>query len=277
MSLSTITNRIGSAFFEARNPLQSLVRRIFPAKTSDLSRRQTSVSASRPRFRQSAGERALSAPVSVVNDVGAKTGSEIKRVLAIGAHPDDVEIGCGATLAKHRAMGDEVRILTLSRGAIGGDMATRTQEATRAAGILGASLQIADLPDTRISDGIATIEIIQTAIRSFSPTHIYTHSSHDAHQDHRSAHAASVVAARGVKNVYAYQSPSSNVDFRPNHFIDVTNYIDKKIEAVGAHESQMLRSASLQADFVVATALYWGRHLGHTMVEPMEVIKQLDI
>ena len=277
MSLSTITNRIGSAFFEARNPLQSIVRRIFSVKNPDLSRHKTSDAASRPLFRQNAGRRGLSTPVSGVNDTARKTRGEPKRVLAIGAHPDDVEIGCGAALAKHRAMGDEVRILTLSRGAVGGDMATRTQEATRAAGILGASLEIADLPDTRISDGIATIEIIQMAIRSFSPTHIYTHSSHDAHQDHRSTHAASVVAARGVRNVYGYQSPSSNVDFRPNHFIDVTNYIDKKVEALSAHESQMLRSASLQADFVVATALYWGRHLGHTMVEPMEVIKQLDI
>ena len=200
-----------------------------------------------------------------------------KRVLAIGAHPDDVEIGCGGTLAKHRAMGDEVRILILSRGAVGGDMATRTQEAAHAAGILDASLEIADLPDTQISDGIATIEVIRRVIRSFSPTHIYTHSNHDAHQDHRSAHAASIVAARGVNNIYAYQSPSSNVDFRPNHFIDVSDYLGKKIEALAAHESQITRSASLQKDRIVATALYWGRHLGHTMVEPMEVIHQQGI
>ncbi len=200
-----------------------------------------------------------------------------RRILAIGAHPDDVEIGCGGALAKYRAMGDEVRILTLSRGAVGGNAAIRAQEATRAAGILGATLQLADLPDTRISDGFATIEIIKAAIQSFSPTHVYTHSSHDAHQDHRSTHAASVVAARGVSNVYAYQSPSSTVDFRPTHFVDIADCIDKKIEALGAHESQVTRSASLQLDFIVATAMYWGRYMGHSMVEPMEVVHQLDI
>jgi LmbE family N-acetylglucosaminyl deacetylase len=199
-----------------------------------------------------------------------------KKVLAIGAHPDDIEIGCGGAMAKHKAQGDELMILTLSRGAIGGDSAIRAQEAELAAQLLGARLQLGDLPDTKISDGVVTIDVIQDVIRSFAPTHIYTHSLHDAHQDHRSAHTATLAASRGVKNVYAYQSPSSTVDFRPNHFVDITEYIDRKIRVLAAHESQVTRSTNLRREFMVATALYWGRYIGHTMAEPMEVVRQLD-
>jgi len=260
-----MTARLGSALFESSPPLASFVREIL-ARSAGSVRQETGAAAPRQIV-----------PLSAAGDSAAGPKNGPKRVLAIGAHPDDVELGCGGTLAKHRAMGDEVHILTLSRGAVGGDSRIRAQEATRAADILGATLQLADLPDTRIPDGIETIEIIQLAMRSFSPTHVYTHSCHDTHQDHRSAHAATLVAVRRVNNIYAYQSPSSSVDFRPNHFVDVANYIDKKIEALAAHESQLTRSGSLRADFVVATALYWGRHLGHTMAEPMEIIHQLDI
>jgi LmbE family N-acetylglucosaminyl deacetylase len=196
------------------------------------------------------------------------------RVLAIGAHPDDVEIGCGGALARHTAQGDEVMILTLSRGGIGGDTTKRALEAERAAQLLGATLQLDNLPDTRISDGVATIDLIQSVIRSFAPTHIYTHSQHDAHQDHRNVYAATIAASRGVKNVYSYQSPSSTVDFRPNHFVDISEYIDSKIVALAAHESQVARSTNLGREYMVATAVYWGRFVGHIMAEPMEVVRQ---
>jgi LmbE family N-acetylglucosaminyl deacetylase len=189
---------------------------------------------------------------------------ERKRVLAIGAHPDDVEIGCGGTLAKHQAMGDEIMILTLSRGAVGGDTETRAAESARAAELLGAKLELADLPDTCIPDGVQTIEVIQAAIRSFSPTHIYTHTSHDAHQDHRSTHVATLVAGRSVSNIYCYQSPSTTIDFRPNHFVDISAYIQRKIEVLAAHESQVSRSPSLQPD------------VNYSPAEPMEIIRQCD-
>ena len=82
-----------------------------------------------------------------------------RRVLAIGAHPDDVEIGCGGALAKHRACGDILHILTLSRGAAGGDVNVRTAEAQRAAALLGAKLEFGNLRDAHITEGVETIEI----------------------------------------------------------------------------------------------------------------------
>jgi CheY-like chemotaxis protein len=99
-----------------------------------------------------------------------------KRVLAIGAHPDDVEIGCGGALAKHQSRGDLLHILTLSLGASGGDVNVRATEARRAAELLGAKLEFGNLRDAHISESTETIDIIQAAIRELRPTHVYTHS-----------------------------------------------------------------------------------------------------
>jgi LmbE family N-acetylglucosaminyl deacetylase len=199
-----------------------------------------------------------------------------KRVLAIGAHPDDVEIGCAGTLAKHRACGDMLHILTLTRGAAGGDVNVRTAEAQRAAALLGAKLAFGNLRDAHITEGVETIEIIQAAIRELRPTHVYTHCLEDTHQDHRAVHAASLVAARDVPNVYCYQSPSSTVEFRPNRFVDITDCMKAKLQTIDAYKSQVDRMASLQDDVIVATARYWGRYAGHLLTEPMSVVRQRD-
>ncbi len=199
-----------------------------------------------------------------------------RRVLAIGAHPDDVEIGCGGTLAKHRSEGDIVSILTLSRGAAGGDINARTVEAQNAASLLGAKVEFGNFMDTGISEGAQTIEMIETAIRAFQPTHVYTHAAEDTHQDHRATHAATLVAARGVPNLYCYQAPSSTVDFRPNLFIDITPFIKNKLRAIQAYDSQVKRSPLLQDDSIMATARYWGRYAGHGLAEPMNVVRQRE-
>jgi LmbE family N-acetylglucosaminyl deacetylase len=199
-----------------------------------------------------------------------------KRVLAIGAHPDDVEIGCGGALAKHHAAGDVLQILTLSRGAAGGDVNQRTIEAQRAAALLGGSLQIGNLPDTRIDSGFETIDIIQAVVRELRPTDVYTHCSEDTHQDHRAVHAASLVAARSVANVYCYQSPSSTVEFRPNRFVDISDFIKVKIQAIDAYSSQVRRMDALQHDVILSTARYWGRFAGYVLAEPLRIVRQRD-
>jgi LmbE family N-acetylglucosaminyl deacetylase len=84
------------------------------------------------------------------------------------------------------------------------------------------------------------------------------------------------VAARRVPNVYCYQTPSSTVDFKPNRFVDITHYIDRKIDLIGAYRSQVDRMESIQPDVILSTARYWGRFAGYVLAEPMQIIRQRD-
>jgi CheY-like chemotaxis protein len=98
-----------------------------------------------------------------------KRKKEQKIVLAIGAHPDDVEIGIGGTLLKHSTQGDEVHILTLTGGEFGGEKSLRIQESEKAAQLLKATLQMQGLRDTAVSEGAETISLIQQAIAQIQP------------------------------------------------------------------------------------------------------------
>lgn len=214
-----------------------------------------------------------------VRELATQTRIRRKRerphsVLAIGAHPDDVEIGCGGALARHRAYGDTVTIVTLSHGASGGDAEVRAREAGAAAQVLGAQLNLGDLVDTHISEGGASINTILDVIARVQPTHVYTHSQFDTHQDHRNTHHASMVAVRAIPNVYCYQAPSATVDFRPNLFIDISSHIEAKLAAIAAYSSQTSVRPYLAQDLIIATARYWGRFAGFVLAEPMEIVRQ---
>jgi LmbE family N-acetylglucosaminyl deacetylase len=199
-----------------------------------------------------------------------------RRILAIGAHPDDVEIGCAGSLARHRAKGDIVHILTLSRGGGGGDIGVRTAEAHNAAKILGASLTLGNIPDGHITEGMETIRIIKEVVDDLEPTHVYTHSFDDTHQDHRAAHAASVIAARTVPNLYCYDGASSTVAFVPNRFVEITDFLELKLRVLDAYGSQAGRVPALQPDNVIAAARHWGRFARYALVEPFRILRQVD-
>lgn len=193
-------------------------------------------------------------------------------VMAIGAHPDDVEIGCGGTLLAHRQAGDRVVVLTLSRGRKGGNAETRAEESARAALGLDAELMLADLEDTRISEGPETIAVISQAIALHGPSILYTHTLHDVHQDHRNVHRATLVAARGVRSIFCYQSPSSTIDFHPTCFVDISQQLDQKLAVLRVFESQADRRY-LAPELLRATAYYWSRFGSSTAAEPLEVIR----
>ena len=218
----------------------------------------------------------LERAVQLAAEARGRQQREQRRVLAIGAHPDDVELGCAGTLAKHIAEGDVVKILTMSRGAAGGDSRVRMREARRAAKVLGATVEFGNLPDAHISEGFQTIALIERFIRKMQPTHVYTHAPEDTHQDHRAVHAATLVAAREVPNVYCYQAPSSTVDFHPTHFVDINGFVEFKLRAIEAHESQATNNAPFMESFVKGAAYYWGRFAGHGLVEPMRVVRQRE-
>jgi two-component system, NtrC family, response regulator HydG len=196
----------------------------------------------------------------------------LEIVLAIGAHPDDVEIGAAGTLLAHRAVGDTVAILTLSRGARGGDQAQRARESQEAADVIGARLFLDDLEDTRIAEGDPTIGAISRVVEELQPTVVYTHSIHDIHQDHRNTHRAAMVACRRVGRVYCFQSPSATVEFRPTHFVAIDDQVGRKLKAIGTFGSQAVRDY-LEPDLIAATARYWSRYCDGSHAEPFEAIR----
>ena len=197
-----------------------------------------------------------------------------EHVLAVGAHPDDVEIGVGGILASHRAAGDSVTILTLSRGAKGGQPDDRQHESLQSAEMLGARLFLEDLADTEITNNGQTVAMIERVVSEVNPTIVYTHSAHDRHQDHRAVHEATLVATRTVRTIACFQSPSSTVDFRPSRFVSIDGFTETKLALLDCFRSQAEIRGYLDPEFVLATARYWGRYGGGTSVEPLEIIRE---
>lgn len=198
-----------------------------------------------------------------------------QTVLAVGAHPDDVEIGVGATLAAHAAAGDTVVILTLSRGAVGGVKDVRHREALAAAEVIGARLVHLDFEDTHLDPSGGVITAIEEVVADVAPSRVYTHGANDRHHDHRAVHESVQVAARPVPNLWCFQSPSTTVEFRPSHFVGVDGFVDAKLTMLAAYASQGHRDY-MEPDLVRATMRYWGRFGGGTYVEPFETVRSSE-
>jgi LmbE family N-acetylglucosaminyl deacetylase len=197
-------------------------------------------------------------------------------VLAVGAHPDDPEIGVGGILLNHAAQGHTVAVLTLTGGEQGGVQSRRAEESKRAAELLGARLFHKELVDTSLTDGGDTISAIKEVIDETTATTVYTHTPRDVHQDHRNTHHASLVAARGVPRIYCYQSPSTTVEFRPTRFVGIDDVLDQKLEVIRAYVSQVEVRHYLDEELLRATARYWSRWSRSRFAEPLEVIRESD-
>jgi two-component system response regulator HydG len=214
----------------------------------------------------------IAAATALVTRGRANRHAARDRVLAIGAHPDDVEIGAGGTLLAHNRLGDAVSILTLSRGARGDGRAAA--EARRAAEVIGADLYLGELEDTHIGEGEDTIAAVSRVVAKLQPTVVYTHSLHDVHTDHRNTHRAVMAAVRGVGRVYCYQSPSATVDFRPSLFVAIDSDIDRKLAAIGAFTMRTPVRGYLDEDLIRSTARYWSRFGDSGYAEAFEVIRE---
>src|SRR3954453_1791192 len=185
----------------------------------------------------------------------------MRRVLAIGARPDDIELGCGATLLAHHAAGDAVTMLVMTGGENGPTGSrrdgSRGREQKRAAEILGADLRWGGLRDCAVTADSSAIDVVERAIQETEAELLYVHAPDDSHQDHRAVAAATLSAARRLSRVMHYQSPST-LTFSPTVFVDVTAQLSGKLAALGAHASQVELSAMVEPDAVVASARHWG-------------------
>ncbi len=127
-----------------------------------------------------------------------------------------------------------------------------------------------------MSEGGSTIRTIGEVIQEIRPTTVYTHTIRDVHQDHRNAHSATLVAARGVPRVYCYQAPSTTVEFKPTRFVVIDEFLEGKIEVIQAYTSQVKIRDYLDEELLRATARYWSRFSRARYVEPLEVVRDSD-
>jgi len=200
----------------------------------------------------------------------------VRRILAIGAHPDDIELGCAGTLAAHALAGDEVTMLVITTGEAGpGDVLQRENEAREGAKVIGANILFGDLPDGSVSNHeLKLVHLIETVIRETGTTIVYTHGQNDSHQDHRAVALASMGACRAVQQVLCYDSPSS-IGFTPSVFVDISDTLSKKLAALDCHRSQVGSSVMASHELVSTQAGYRGFQARTIAAEGFEPIRLL--
>ncbi len=166
------------------------------------------------------------------------------RIVAIGAHPDDVELGAGGTLAKHVANGDQVYIILTTLGGVVGPFEEREKEAKSAARILGIdNLQILNYPVQKLNKSNSEfVNLIKRHLAELKPDRIYTHTIFDYHQVHVTVSESVRRAAKETRQILFFETVSSTTtDFKPNAFVDITEYIDLKIKSLEIHQTQSNR------------------------------------
>jgi len=198
-------------------------------------------------------------------------------ILAIGAHPDDIELGCGGTLAKHVALGHTVGLVDLTRGEMGsrGTVLERDAEAVKAAQILGASFRVnLDMPDGRLVNDFESQQRIIELVRFHRPRIVLCNAPRDRHPDHAVASSMAVEACfkAGLHKWESLGEDGQPQDpFRPEHVyhyiqfydlqadftVDISDFIDAKMASLTAHTSQFYQEGSDGPETVISSKWFW--------------------
>ena len=192
--------------------------------------------------------------------------SSNQTVLVVAGHPDDEVLGCGGTIARHVDSGDHVYVLIVAEGLTSrqqvrdrsecADQFLTLASAAKAAGkILGATgVEMLDFPDNRLDslDRLDLIKCIEARIDSCKPQVVYVHHAGDVNVDHRRLHEAVVTACRpipgqSVRRLLSFevasstewQPPGSAPAFQPNWFVNITEQLERKCEALMIYGQEM--------------------------------------
>ena len=184
------------------------------------------------------------------------------NILVICAHPDDEVLGCGGTIARHTAGGDKVTLSFLTDGESARSTMTaervknRRKAAEAAASILGASAtEFAQFPDNQL-DTVPLLDLarhVEELGFNYAPDTVYTHHGGDLNVDHRLVFQAVLTAFRplgadpSVESILSFEVPSSTEwsspeigsDFVPNHFVDISQTLDRKMAALDAYRDEL--------------------------------------
>lgn len=197
-------------------------------------------------------------------------------VLGVGAHPDDLELGVGGTLAQLSRAGARVVMAVVS---VPNNLKSRALEARRAADILGCELRLLT-PDrcSRVED-LKTHELVSMIdglVRELQPSALFAHCVANLHKDHRLVHEACLASQRlSYFDLFCYQPTSTtavNVAFHPHAFIDISDTIEAKMDAIRAHSSQF-EQRGFKIDHYREASGHAGRIAGVGYAEGVEIVR----
>ena len=160
------------------------------------------------------------------------------NILAIGAHPDDIELGCGGLLIKAVRNGHSVYLYNITQGEKAGNPQQRIGELRSTARYIRAkALYIDRFPDTQLSLTSDLINHIESCVTLCKPDLLITHPMTDTHHDHRVVAEASIEAGRNVSNILSYEMPLTK-GFDPHIYYDISDTMDAKLELLSLFQSQ---------------------------------------
>lgn len=185
-------------------------------------------------------------------------------ILAFGVHPDDLEIGIFGTLAKSVSEGKKVLLVDLTQGEMGsnGTVEERSREAKNAADIIGAERICLQLPDRGILVNKAQIEVIVKCIRTYRPNWVLFPFYKDYHPDHENG---SRLIREGIHSSGLHKFETANLEpFRPTHqamyyindviepnlYVDISDVIALKQQALSQHRTQFMRTDVSKATYL---------------------------
>jgi len=164
------------------------------------------------------------------------------NVLAIGAHPDDIEYGCAGTLIKYAERGHHIYLMVLTSGQEGGSSEIRKQEQENAAELMSVQkIFWGGYHDTQLPLNKELIEKIEEVLGEVNPDLILVNYGDDTHQDHRILTQATMSATRYVRNVLFFEVPTTQ-NFNPQVYVDISDTLERKSQVLNAHASQVMKT-----------------------------------
>ena len=208
------------------------------------------------------------------------------KVLAIGAHLDDIELACGGTLAKAIDGGHQVKVLIMSKsgytnrdGIIQRENSVAVEEGSNALHELGIKdITILDFPTKDIPWHSEVVTAIDVVIADYCPDVIFTHHPFDTHQAHAGVSNATVAAARRQNTVFFYEpiAPSgrSYVAFKPDLYVDIESTLEKKLNSLREHKTEYHKfDGENWVEGVRCRCGFRGYEIGKKFAEAFEVLR----
>ena len=208
-----------------------------------------------------------------------------KRVLYVGAHPDDIEFGSAGSIIKDNTYSSAVKQYVTTFSKCGVDSGLRftaeklvsdMKNSMKVLGIPWENVTMFDFPNTRLPEHAYEIRRSLERLRDmYQPNIVYFPSEHDLHQDHVAVSHACMRAFRGEEELRCYEGGSTTNVFNPNLYINISEQMDRKVEALTCYSTQLARK-SYHEDYWRAKALLRGQKVGLQYAEAFEVLKRLE-